>query len=222
MDNPKRALFKEPEMNARPAPLGTITNIQTNVVKNNSEEAQKEALSPSLQNVSQLKSWITKMEKENKQKSNSAWKKPASLQSKVTRTKQTSGRVHQMREKIVERKHIPRGTSQVVKTPAPSSRNVKIPMNKVQQMKQILLDYKNNQAKQSEQIHMSSKKRAKIAERLNRVQDIQKWLNEMEVQSRKTAVRNGASVPKTKELNLPMNRVSEMKNWLIEFEKQNK
>lgn len=191
-------------------------------MNNNSEEAQKEALSPSLQNVSQLKSWITKMEKENKQKSNSAWKKPASLQSKVTRTKQTSGRVHQMREKIVERKHIPRGTSQVVKTPAPSSRNVKIPMNKVQQMKQILLDYKNNQAKQSEQIHMSSKKRAKIAERLNRVQDIQKWLNEMEVQSRKTAVRNGASVPKTKELNLPMNRVSEMKNWLIEFEKQNK
>ena len=222
IDNTKRALFKEPEINGRSAPLGTKTNIQTNVMNNNSEVPQKEALSPSLQNVSQLKSWITKMEKENKEKSKSAWKKPPSLQSKVARTKQTSGRVHQMREKIVERKHIPKGASHVVKTPAPSTRNVKIPMNKVQQMRQILLDYQNNQAKQSEQIHMSSKKRAKIAERLNRVQDIQKWLNKMEVQNRKAAARNDASVPKTKEFNLPMNRVSEMKNWLIEFEKQNK
>ncbi len=203
-------------------PLGTITNILTKTIPNDKSCDENGALSPSLQNVTQLKNWITKMEKENKEKSNSAWKKPASIRCKATRIKRSNGRVHEIREKINERKLIPRSTNGVVRTPAPASRTVKIPVNKVQQMRQILLDFKNTQAKQSEMIHMSSKKRAKIEERLNRVQDIQKWLNEMEHQSRKATERNDASVPKTKELNLPLNRVNEMKNWLIEFEKQNK
>jgi hypothetical protein len=227
VENTARTLFKETEMDpAQTEPLSTITNINT---KDVNTEDQEEVLSPSLQNVSQLKNWIINMERENRQKSDSAWKKPTvTLGSRPynNNSRQSSGKVKEMKEKLIERKQMPpRGAKTTTSTPATTlpSRNVKIPMNKVQEMKQILLDYKQNQAKEKEVIHMSSKKRAKIAERLNHVEDIQKWLAEMERQGKKNNSSNvNASMPKTKELNLPMNRVREMKNWLIEFERQNK
>lgn len=245
VQNTARALFKEPDMHVPPAPalapvsapLSTITNTQTNIMTMPSPEeaeaeAQEKALSPSLQNVSQLKKAFAKMEKENKQKLDSAWKKripmptngKSSSKGRVrpsgANRRQAFGKVHEIREKIAEGKLI----SSITQTPIPGSRRVKIPMNKVQEMRNILLDFQQNQAKQKELIHMSSKKRAKIVERLNKVQDIHRWLNEMEQQSKKNGAGAGtvSSGPKTKELNLPMNRVNEMKNWLIEFERQNK
>ena len=208
--------------------MTTVSSLQLN--KENVENAEKpKALSPSLQNVSQIKNWITNMEKVNKKKSEEAWKRPKlPLKNKGNqlsrgRSRQASSKVQEMRQRLSAKKPLPLSNRNALSTPVAETRNVKIPMNKVQEMKKILLDFKRQQAKQKEMMHMSSKKRAKISERLNRVEDIQKWLNEMEQQSKsKTSAQKNISAPKTKELNLPMNRVNEMKNWLIEFEMQNK
>mmetsp|Transcript_15319 Transcript_15319/g.18643 ORF Transcript_15319/g.18643 Transcript_15319/m.18643 type:complete len:838 (-) Transcript_15319:200-2713(-) len=227
MEHTAKQLFKEsvhetlPKSKSRP--LSTITNLQINQQQQEDEEPEK-VRSPSLQNVSQLKNWITKMEKENKHKQDSAWKKPKNMSAsntmslkRIPTSRNPSRKVKEMREKIVEHRQ------STTSTPVQRARDVQvtIPMNKVQEMRKILLDFRQRQNQQKEQMYMSSKKRAKIDDRLNRVEDIQRWLNEMERHSKKTNNSN-SSQSKATELNLPMNRVSDMKNWLIEFGKQNK
>jgi len=169
-------------------------------------------LSPSLQNVSQLKDWITKMEKENNEKARTQWTRPKNLHmsgetTKINKPRKQSEKVQQIKEQI-----------KIISTPArKKSRNVAIPMNKVQEMKRLLLvDYKEQQAKQKEAMNMSSKKRAQIEQRLNTLDEIQKFLN-----AHSNHRENSSSI-KQRQLDLPMNRVNEMKNWLLEFERQNK
>lgn len=79
-------------------------------------------LSPSLQNVSQLKDWITKMEKENNEKARTQWTRPKNLHmsgetTKINKPRKQSEKVQQIKEQI-----------KIISTPArKKSRNVAIP-----------------------------------------------------------------------------------------------